>query len=296
MPSVLAALLAILAVTVGPALKLATFATGSTELTYEVDGTGPPVILLAGGPGMNPAYVVPVAHLLAADGRRVILLHQRGTGQSAPAGSCTSCMNVSGAVADLEALRLHLGLQRLTLAGHSWGGMLAMAYAQTHPDRVAGLLLLDTGPMDSAEFAREDAAIHAALTPAESSKLDKAMRDKDSAGIGALETKASFADPRNSNRLRESVPAGEPLDYPAIIEVMSRDLDAWDVRNGMRSLSAPITLIFGRRDPGFFVAAQIQKLQPDARLIVIENAGHYPWLENLSATTSALRLSATSLP
>ena len=54
-------------------------------------------------------------------------------------------MTLRIAITDLEALRLHLQQERLFLVGHSWGGMLAIAYAAEHPDRVDRLVLIDSG-------------------------------------------------------------------------------------------------------------------------------------------------------
>ena len=54
-------------------------------------------------------------------------------------------MSLRLAIEKLEALRQHLGLEKMTFAGHSWGGMLAMAYAASHPDRVERLILIGSG-------------------------------------------------------------------------------------------------------------------------------------------------------
>src|SRR5277367_1746787 len=78
---------------------LMTYPSGCGVLAYEEYGAGKPVVLLGGGPGMNPAYLAPVAGMLAAAGRQVLLLDQRGTGRSADAISCRERMNLTGAVA-----------------------------------------------------------------------------------------------------------------------------------------------------------------------------------------------------
>ena len=75
-------------------------------------------------------------------GYQRVFLEQRGTGKSRPPQLNASNMSLRLAVEDLEVLRKHLGLERLTLAGHSWGGMLAMAYAASHADRVERLILI----------------------------------------------------------------------------------------------------------------------------------------------------------
>jgi proline iminopeptidase len=289
--ALVAVVIALTAATPYPNLR--TYVTDCKPLVCQEYGTGRPIVLLAGGPGMNPAYMAPVAGMLASGGRRVLLLHQRGTGGSSGAISCRDRMNLAGAIADLEALRTHLQLEKLTIAGHSWGGMLAMAYAQKYPDRVASLLLLDTGPMDHSAYPTEEAAVRARLTPAEQTALDEATNG---AQTEAIERNAFFADAGNAKRLEESIPSGEPLWYESAGNLVGRDLNAFDVIQGMRKLRAPVTLVFGRLDPGFFIAGQIREVQPRSRLMVVEHAGHYPWLEAPAKTAATLKAIAAEMP
>jgi proline iminopeptidase len=275
-----------------PYSNLKTFDSGCKSLAYQEYGSGQPIVLLAGGPGMNPAYMVPAAKMLASGGRRVLLLHQRGTGRSADAISCRERMNLAGAIADLEALRTHLQLEKLTIAGHSWGGMLAMAYAQAHPDRVAGLLLLDTGPMNT-RVSAGGAIVRSRLSPEDRAALQKA---KGEAERDAIEEKAYFADPRKVGFLKESIPSGEPLWYESVGQLMGPDLDKFDVVQGMKILKASVMLVFGRLDPGFGIAQQIQEVQPNSKLTVVEHAGHYPWLEDPGQTSPILKAAASALP
>lgn len=99
---------------------------------------GFPVLFLHGGPGSHirphqRQYFDPAFY-------RIVLLDQRGCGQSRPAG-CTEQNTTWHLVADIERLRTRLGVQRWLLFGGSWGATLALAYAETHPERVAGLVL-----------------------------------------------------------------------------------------------------------------------------------------------------------
>jgi proline iminopeptidase len=291
---IITTLLALLigAAAANPYSTLRTFDSGCQSLAYQEFGSGKPIVLLAGGPGMNPAYMVPAAKMLASGRRRVLLLHQRGAGRSADAISCRDRMNLAGAIADLEALRTHFQLEKLTIAGHSWGGMLAMAYAQAHPDRVAGLLLLDTGPMNT-RLSTEGAIVRARLSPEDLAALKQA---KGTAQRDAIEEKAYFADPEKVGLLQESIPSGEPLWYESVGQLMGPDLDKFDVVQGMRNLKAPVTLVFGRLDPGFAITQQIQEVHPNSKLSVVEHAGHYPWLEDPGQTSPILKVAAAALP
>ncbi|MCB5190516.1 prolyl aminopeptidase [Methylobacillus arboreus] len=110
------------------------------SIYYEQSGSpaGQPVVFLHGGPGSgcNPGqrrYFDP-AHY------RIILLDQRGCGRSTPQGE-TQENTTSHLVADLDALRQHLGIDRWLVFGGSWGSTLALNYALAHPQHVSGLIL-----------------------------------------------------------------------------------------------------------------------------------------------------------
>lgn len=99
---------------------------------------GKPVVFLHGGPG---AGLIPVyRRAFNPDRYRIVLFDQRGAGRSTPKGELRE-NTTWDIVADIERLRAHLGIDRWQVAGGSWGGTLAVAYAQTHPDRVTEMIL-----------------------------------------------------------------------------------------------------------------------------------------------------------
>ncbi len=99
---------------------------------------GVPVLFLHGGPGAGAGII----HRRFFDPAfwRVVIFDQRGAGRSRPLGSLAN-NTTPHLVEDIEALRRHLGIQQFLLFGGSWGSTLALAYAQAHPDRVAGCVL-----------------------------------------------------------------------------------------------------------------------------------------------------------
>lgn len=99
---------------------------------------GLPVLFLHGGPGggISPKH----RQLFNPEQFRVILFDQRGAGKSTPHASLHA--NTTWyLVADIERIRIHLGIERWAVLGGSWGSTLALAYAQTHPQRVLHLIL-----------------------------------------------------------------------------------------------------------------------------------------------------------
>lgn len=110
------------------------------ELYVEESGNpqGKPVIFLHGGPGGGTSpkhrrYFDPTRY-------RIILFDQRGCGQSTPYANVRD-NTTWDLVADIERIRLHLGIDRWMVFGGSWGATLGLAYAETHPERVTELIL-----------------------------------------------------------------------------------------------------------------------------------------------------------
>ena len=114
-----------------------TTADGRT-LAWRARGSGPPLVLHPGGPGCSSEYFGELPELATA--RTPLLLDPRGTGGSdRPADP--SGYDLEDYADDIDALRAHLGLERLDLLGHSHGGFVAMTWASTHPDRVGRLII-----------------------------------------------------------------------------------------------------------------------------------------------------------
>ena len=117
-------------------LKVSTLHT----IYYEESGNpkGKPIVFLHGGPGggTQPSH----RQFFDPEFYRIILLDQRGCGQSTPNAELRE-NTTWDLVADIEKLRTHLGIDRWVVFGGSWGSTLALAYAITHPQRVIGLIL-----------------------------------------------------------------------------------------------------------------------------------------------------------
>ena len=117
------------------------------ELAYEISGheDGVPALYVHGGPGgrLSPGY----RRNVPAERTLLVGFSQRGAGESTPSAGAPGEVDLSGhttqaLVADIEALREHLGIDAWILQGVSWGSTLALAYAQAHPERVRGVVLM----------------------------------------------------------------------------------------------------------------------------------------------------------
>ncbi|HEU5471159.1 MAG TPA: prolyl aminopeptidase [Actinophytocola sp.] len=115
------------------------------QMYWEVSGNpdGKPVVFLHGGPGSGSHPLQ--RRMFDPSAYRIVLFDQRGCGRSRPhvrdAGTELTHNTTWHLVADMERLRAHLGIERWQLFGGSWGATLAVAYAQTHPERVTEIVL-----------------------------------------------------------------------------------------------------------------------------------------------------------
>lgn len=234
-----------------------------------------PLVAVNGGPGFDHSYLVnaPVWTDMSAR-RQIIFYDQRGTGKS-PGARGPKDLTVDGMVRDLEALRRHLKVERIDLLGHSWGGILSMAYAVRYPQHVAHLVLVGSGAPKPAEheflfdklYPEVVAAIPPNTTPA--------------GQMGCIEIdaydKMSYYDQRNL-----AAGGGDVGTFSQTVctEVM---LDAMklDLYPALAKLDVPTLVVNGRFDANVAptVAYKISKTIPGARLVYFERSGHSPQVE-----------------
>ncbi|WP_394840788.1 alpha/beta hydrolase [Pendulispora brunnea] len=127
---------------------------GGYPIAYHVHGSGPVVFAHPGGPGGGWSYLrMPEVEKFAT----VVYIEPIGTGAS---GRLPDPANYSRSldVANVDGLRAHLGMQKITLLGHSYGGFVALTYALTYPDHVGALVLYDTSAMTGPDFGKDVAA------------------------------------------------------------------------------------------------------------------------------------------
>ncbi|MYX12121.1 alpha/beta fold hydrolase [Streptomyces sp. SID8374] len=263
-----------------------------TRLAYRVTGGGDPVICLPGGPA-DSRYLGDLGGLSAH--RRLVLLDPRGTGRSALPEDAAS-YRCDRQVADVEALREHLGLARVDLLAHSGGANLAMRYAARHPQRLGGLVLV--GPGLRAVGVEIDGETRRALAlrrkgepwfPAAFAALEAAIEGAD-ADRDAI---APFFWGRWDAAARLHHAAGRPVNGEAVAHF--GDEGAFDpevTRTALAAFEGPVLLLVGEFDLNSppVAVAECAELFPRATLVRQPGAGHYPWIDDpdrFVATASA---------
>jgi len=257
-------------------------------LHYEVLGRDPrsPLIVLAGGAGAHPDYLGDLAGL--SQERRLIVPHLRGVGRSSAAN-----LDQMGSrwrqADDIERLRAHLGLERCVVMAHSAGTRLAIAYTARFPDRLAALVLITPpaaylvdGPADAPALAdaRMAEPAFAAATTAFTAGPDTSSEETFNAWQQAIA-------PRGYARWDETAQAhARSIRYylTAARAFLSGDTPA-DLLDRLRDVEAPTLVIAGAEDATLGVAAvaAVAGLFPHGRTAVIENCGHFPWVEQPAA-------------
>lgn len=261
----------------------------------------PPVVFLHGGPGYN-SYVFErsVGERLA--GRvRLVVLDQRGCGRSASVGAE---LGLEPTLSDLEALRRALGVERWTVVGHSFGGLLAVAYAQRHPDAVAGLVLVETTPDLPAAFAHQLQTAAAAaderwpeqaesirtLAEGDGPAFDRLLALYGLTGQTSLQALLHWASPAHQARAdRWDADSGLlRCTRPSVLEAFAADglLDGTEPSLG-RPLPTPGVLVGGRHS-NVIGAAQLGHA---AEVWGVEQrwmseSGHFPYVEEPAAFTA----------
>lgn len=256
------------------------------ELWYRVAGNGPALVVQAPGWGIGSGFYQQTLQALERE-CTVVYYDPRGSGRSqVPADP--DDINVGAIVADLDALRAHLGLASFALLGHSHGGYIAMSYAVRYPDRVSALVLV------SAQVGAEE--------PGEDLRLSLPRLAEDGRFADAL---AAFTSPWESDSdaaltgwlsrilpLYFADPDGAPLaGARAGVQSSQVSLRAFQgcqqsdgrfpVREQLGRITAPTLVVAGERD---FICAPTQPaiIHEGIRgsvLTVCEKSGHFPWLE-----------------
>jgi proline iminopeptidase len=261
-------------------------------LYYRAIGQGPPIIILHGGPDFDHTYLLPDMDRLAA-AFRLIYYDQRGRGKSAP-GVRPADVSLASDITDIDAVRTHFQLDAVAVLGHSFGGLLAMAYALRHPERVSHLILLNTAPAsyDDWRLLRQDRLERAAADRQELRDLASSpgyqAGDPDVvAAYYRVHFRAALRRPEHLDTvmrcLRASFTREGILKAWAIEERLDADTRlsrAFDMLPQLRELRIPTLVIHGACDlVPLACAAHIAGAIPGARFVAVKDCGHFSYLE-----------------
>ncbi|BCB90808.1 alpha/beta fold hydrolase [Phytohabitans suffuscus] len=268
-----------------------------TRLACHRSGDGEPLVCLPGGPMQASVYLEDLGGL--SGHRALVRLDLRGTGDS-DVPDDTATYRCDRQVDDVEALRVHLGLETIDLLGHSAGGTLAALYAARYPERVRRLLLLTPSPRafgvgvaDAdrravAERRRGEDWFPEAYAAFERIWAGQATVAAEWNAIAPFSYGRWDADSRAADSRSAILTNGDA----AAVYYAVGAVDPAAVRAAVAGLAAPVLVVAGEYDVGLPPrrAAEVAGLFAHAELAVAPGAGHFPWLDDpqwLVATLAA---------
>lgn len=281
-----------------------------------VDGL--PVVLVHGGPGgsCSDGY----RRTLDSTALRIVQFDQRGCGRSEPAGRLDE-NSLQATLSDMEAIRTHLGIDRWVVAGGSWGSTVAIAYAETHPERTLGLVSVATWLVRRKDvdwwfqgvrtmFPELWEQFAALVPPHERGDLRKAYCDRilnrnDEEAAERLylyeEGFMHFDAPLVPPNPQRGSAYGRIFAHYAANDFFLRENQL--IEDAHRIAHLPAVLITGRYDSCTTPdnAYDLARALPRARLRIIAGAGHYPTEQALAvacaqANADLLRMTAEATP
>jgi pimeloyl-ACP methyl ester carboxylesterase len=258
------------------------------RLAYRRTGEGPVLVCHGGGPGFSSLYLGDLAGL--GDELELVLLDPRGTGGSAKP-SDPRAYAIEDYVSDLEELREHLGLARMQLFGHSHGGVVAIAYAARHQERVERLILAST----LARFSPEQEAAMAAAVEAhagepwygdaraalEAEEAGEFETDEELAELSLREFPFYFARYGDDERAYVERLRGDTPNADALRLFNQEQVPSFDLRPELAQITAPTLVITGEEDfiTGPLSAAELSEGIAGAETVLIPGCGHFVFVE-----------------
>jgi pimeloyl-ACP methyl ester carboxylesterase/tetratricopeptide (TPR) repeat protein len=242
-------------------------------------GSGPPALVLHGGPAL-PDYTAPCAAELGA-AFTTIRYAQRGVAPSTVGAPYSVDAHVGDAVAVLD----ELGLDRAWVTGHSWGGHLALHVAVAHPERIEGVVCINPLGASLEPLADFKENLLRGLPPDRRAWVEEVDARED---VGTATKEESleafrtiwpsyFADPGSASPFPfETLGDGGGETWASITEhVERRTLD-----DGLPKVVAPTLFIHGEVDPlPVRCSTDTAALMPNANVVILDGCGHFPWLE-----------------
>ena len=262
------------------------------DLFYHIVGpaAGDYVLVLSGGPGEDIHSMQGIADELGKK-YRCVMWEQRGTGRSKLPTYDSSTINLNAYIEDIEALRKQLHAQKFIVVGNSWGMILGLAYAGTHPDAVHAVVTIGSGPITFEYLGVFSDNQFARLGACELEVRDfwkdpaRESADSDRAAFERLRaaTVAYFYDRKKALLMAAEL---DPKDYnfhvpPAFLSAEGK----YDFRPKLGTIAAPVLLVQGRQDlAGEANVCEAHSLIRNSTLAFIDKCGHMPWLEQPEQT------------
>jgi proline iminopeptidase len=258
--------------------------TDQVDIAYEtfgVKGTALPIIAINGGPGLSHAYMMQ-NDLWARIGknRLVVLYDQRGTGGSKHIQPGAN-QSMDSQIADLDAVRQALGLNKFALLGDSYGGLVAMAYAAAHPERIAKLILSDSPGPSWHDIVHVLPDVFPDIEEENKQDAQKLGPETEAAARAGLRNHFRMIFYSTQKRDAYMSHMGDLGYEPAIGEAVAKATADLNLTPKLAGFKFPTLVITGRYDMNVapLTAWRLAHAIPGAKLVFFEQSGHLPSYE-----------------
>jgi len=267
------------------------------KLYYQTFGTGTPIIVLHGGPGLDQGYLLPQMANLAHD-HEVTFYDQRGCGKSLGFNLTPQTINIDTFVQDLESVRNKLHYKKFILIGHSWGGLLAMNYAIKYPDHLSGVILLSSAPSNSTgfelfiqEYVRRTVPLKATLDSIAATEKFKTYDHATIEDYYRTIFSVYFFKPEEVKNLSLTFTDKSAASGLKVQDIFSHNyFNNYDVQNGLRKLNTPVLIVHGEEDLiPLSTAKETKAVLPNVQMVTIKDCDHFPYIEQPQTMFSAIK-------
>ncbi len=257
------------------------------SLYYYHQGSGEPIIVVHGGPGMNHAYLLPYINRLA-NRHHMIYYDQRACGLS-EVPTDTTMMRMSSFVNDIDQIRKKFGLKKFHLMAHSWGTMLAVQYAVKYPEFLSSLILISPAAISSLDVRESSKLMNGRYDYSDQLKRNQIIESVDFK-TGQPEAmremiRISFKQNMAQKHFVDSLRIYMPLDYKEknlALRYLFKDLANYDLYPILKSIKSSTLIVVGDQEIGIQIAKKIKKEIPTSTYHTIQDAGHFPFVEQPS--------------
>jgi len=265
------------------------------NIYYQTFGSGTPVLIINGGPGLDSAGFEAVAKTIAAQGYQSILFDQRGTGHSRLNPVNADTIQLTLMVQDIEQLRQQLRIDKWVVLGHSFGGMLGAAYAAKYPQHIEKLIFSSSGGLDLQFRDQITERLFNNLSLQEQIRLQM-YQLRQRSGDGSQSTKDILAQLRASAYVVDKskaplIAARLKVVNMAINQLVFADLEKnhFDLKTQFKQFSAPVLVLQGENDIiSTETAETIAGSFSKAELVLLPQCAHYGWLDQPDLYYSAV--------
>jgi len=258
----------------------------SVQIHYTVRGTGPVMIAHSGGPGMDARAWDDFARI--DEFVTIVAIHPRGSGLSGSAEG--GAYLLPDYASNVQALRLHLGVDKPIIMGWSHGGMVAMQFASIYPDSLSKLILFDTSAYFGEFLGDIEGAVQGFKHERWFKKSFAALKaewdgdyktDEDMARLWAEEMKFYFRKFDKRAQAYHERTKDLPIRIAPLKTFNEREAGTMDLRPHLKKITVPTLILVGRHDfiTNVAMAEEMLKHIPDARLVIFEDSGHFALVE-----------------